>query len=93
MTVQSKRGDSSSTTDSLKSKPGQIAGPCHHFDVDLAKPDPEADSACPMCMGRGCYTALHVGEYEEMPMSVKCACTNRRKGCGQPPTASANVPM
>ena len=64
--------------DSLKSKPGQVSGPCHNFDVDFVKPRPEANKDCPICNGRGVYTALHVDEYDEMPMSVKCACTNRR---------------
>jgi hypothetical protein len=27
----------------------------------------------------GVYTALHVGEYDELPMSVKCACANGGK--------------
>ena len=63
--------------DSLKSKPGQVAGPCHHFGVDLVKSDPKASKDCVMCRGRGTYTALHVGEYDEMPMSVKCSCTRR----------------
>ena len=65
--------------DCWKTKPDKIAGPCHHFDVALAKPDPNAKKDCPMCRGRGSYTALHVGEYDEMPMSMKCACTNKEK--------------
>jgi DnaJ-class molecular chaperone len=64
--------------DCWKTKPDKIAGPCHHFDVALAKPDPTAKKNCPMCKGRGRYTALHVSEYDEMPMSMKCACTNKR---------------
>ena len=58
---------------------GVIAGPCHHFDVVLTKPDSMANKDCPMCRGRGVYTALRVGEYDEMPMSVKCSCTQRMK--------------
>jgi hypothetical protein len=65
--------------DGLRSKPGRLAGPCHHFDVDLVKPDPKAKKDCPLCRGRGVYTALHVGEYEEIMMSVKCACANGGK--------------
>ena len=65
--------------DCWKAKPGVIAGPCHHFDVDFAKHDPTANKDCPMCRGRGVYTALHVGEYDEMPMSMKCACTNKEE--------------
>lgn len=62
----------------LKSKPGQISGSCYQFDVDLVKPNPQAKKDCPMCRGRGCYTALDVGEYEDTLMSMKCACTARK---------------
>lgn len=63
--------------DCWKSKPGQQTGPCHHFGVELVKPDATAKKDCPMCKGKGRYTALHVGEYDEMPVSMKCACTNK----------------
>ena len=65
--------------DCWKAKAGVTAGPCHHFDVDLVKHDPTANKDCPMCRGRGVYTALHVGEYDDMLMSMKCACTNKEK--------------
>lgn len=47
--------------------------------MDLVKPDPKAKKDCPLCRGSGVYTALHVGEYDELPMSMKCACTNGGK--------------
>ena len=65
--------------DSLKGKPGQTSGPCHHFNVELTKPDPLAKKDCPICGGKGRYTTLHVGEYDELPMSVRCSCTNNGK--------------
>ncbi len=37
-----------------------------------------ADKDCPLCKGAGSYPALHVGEYEEIRVSVKCSCTRRR---------------
>lgn len=58
--------------------PEYTGGIFDEFDVALAKPDPTAKKNCPMCKGRGRYTALHVSEYDEMPMSMKCACTNKR---------------
>lgn len=64
--------------DCWKAKPEQVAGPSHHFDVKLSKPDPRAKKDCAMCKGRGCYTVLDIGEYDEMPRSIKCACINRR---------------
>ena len=67
--------------DGLRSKPGRLAGPCHHFEVGLVKPDPKAKKDCPLCRGRGSYTALHVGEYHDhdLLMSMRCACTNGGK--------------
>lgn len=50
--------------DSLKLKPDQISGPCHHFNVRLVK--------CPKCHGTGYYTVLNVGEYSEEQMTMRC---------------------
>jgi len=34
--------------------------------------------------GSGVYTVLHIGEYEEIQMSVKCSCTNILKKLQKP---------
>ena len=53
--------------DSCKDKTNQISSPR------------KANKNCQICKGRGVYTVLHVGEYEEIQMSVKCSCTNMLK--------------
>lgn len=49
---------------SLKSKPDQVSGPCHHFNVKLSK--------CSNCNDTGYYTVLNVGEYNEEPITMRC---------------------
>lgn len=46
---------------------------------DKTNQNKKANKNCKICKGRGVYSVLHVGEYEEIQMSVKCSCTNMLK--------------
>ena len=43
----------------------------------IDKLDPKADKNCQRCHGLGHYTALHVDEYTEEPVSMRCFCTKK----------------
>ena len=44
---------------------------------EVDKADPKADKKCWRCHGLGHYTALHVDEYTEEPVSMRCFCVKR----------------
>ena len=45
-----------------------------HLKVELTK-NPKTKTNCPLCNGSGKKNVLHIGEYEEINMSVDCSCT------------------
>ena len=44
-----------------------------HLKVELTK-NPKTKTNCPLCNGSGKKNVLHIGEYEEINMSVDCSC-------------------